>query len=72
MSEILSLLEQAFTACVSWASDLLEATDATGVILSCFVIYLVVSLFVVPLRGGRIGGGFVDFVSNKTHKKKGD
>lgn len=72
MSHILLLFKQVFDSCVEWTSGLLEATDGLDVILSCFVIYLVVSLFIVPIRGGRIGGPFMDFMNNQIHKKKDD
>lgn len=72
--DILYILRVVFAHCSIWFTNLLTATDGTGVVISAFLIYLIVSLLIIPFRGGRIGafGGFSDRVRKSSNKGNDD
>lgn len=69
MLDILSLFESVFTSCVQWTARLFEAIGGYGVVIACFIVVLVVSLFLMPLRGsGVTRGGVSDMTRQSIHK----
>lgn len=66
------IFRTSFEWCVRWTTELLDAVGGTGFIIAAFIIFLVVSLLLVPFRGGRIGGvgEFADFAQYSTYKGK--
>lgn len=71
MLDILSLFENVFTSCVQWTVRLFDAIGGVGVVIAAFIIVLVVSLFLMPLRGaGVTPDGVYEFTQNVTHRPK--
>ena len=63
-----NLITQAFAAVADWFTDIVTAVDGAGIIATCFLIYAVVALLVMPLRGAAIGA-ISDFTKNSVSKK---
>lgn len=71
MVEILGLFENVFSKCVQWTGQLFTAVGGVGVVVAAFIIVLVVSLFLMPLRGGGVTpDGVYDFTQNVTYRSK--
>lgn len=71
MIQILELFEDIFSKCVQWTGQLFSAIGGVGVVVAGFIIVLVVSLFLMPLRGGGVTtDGVYDFTQNVTHRPK--
>lgn len=68
VSKALLLMKTVFESCVEWFGQLLDAVDGAGLLIAAFIVVLVVSLFLMPLRGGGVTvGGFQDFVNQATY-----
>ena len=68
---VLSLFEYSFSKCVEWTAALFNSIGAGGIVVAAFIIYLVVFLFLIPIRGGGLNRReFGDFVRSTTHKTK--
>ena len=62
--QAVKIIGDAFTACWGWFVDITERIDAFGYILSGIIIMFIVSLFLMPFRGGSIvGGDFADYTA---------
>lgn len=75
VADVISLFEYSFSKCVEWTSSLFDAVGGGGFLIAAFIIYLVVSLFLVPLRGhaiwdGSDSGMLNDFTKQITYKGK--
>lgn len=71
MIQILELFEDIFSKCVQWTGQLFSAIGGVGIVVAGFIIVLVVSLFLMPLRGGGVTpDGVYDFTQNVTHRPK--
>lgn len=71
MIQILHLFQSVIAQCVLWTASLFSSVGGFGVVIAAFIIVLVVSLFLVPLRGsGVTADGAYDFTMNVTHKPK--
>lgn len=69
MLDILSLFETVFTSCVQWTIRLFDSIGGHGVVIAAFIVVLVVSLFLMPLRGsGVTSGGVSDISRQSIHK----
>lgn len=62
--QAVKIIGDAFTACWGWFVDLVDKLDAFGYILSGIIIMFIVSLFLMPFRGGSIiGGDLADYTA---------
>ncbi len=69
MLDILILFESVFTSCVQWTVRLFDAIGGYGVVIAAFIVVLVVSLILMPLRGdGVTPGGVSDMSRQSIHK----
>lgn len=69
MLDILSLFESVFSSCVQWTARLFDAIGGFGVVIAAFIVVLVVSLLLMPLRGnGVTPGGISDISRQSIHK----
>lgn len=69
MLDILSLFENVFSSCVQWTARLFDAIGGHGVVIAAFIVVLVVSLILMPLRGfGVTPGGVSDMTHQSIHK----
>lgn len=62
--QVLQLFTTVFDYCVSWASQVYDSIQAKPFIYAAFIIALVASLLLLPLRGGGLsvsGRGFAEF-----------
>ena len=71
-SDVISILQTALRSCVNWATSLFDATGMGGIITAVFILGLIVSFFLMPLRGVSInpGHGFSEFAGTSIHKYK--
>lgn len=53
--QVLHLFWAIFGYCAAWVTQILDATEMTGVYLVMFVILIVTSLVLMPLRTGGVG-----------------
>lgn len=57
-----NLLGEVFTACWKWFSSIMEKIDGFGFVIAAIVIVFITSMFLMPMRGGRVAvGGLADF-----------
>ena len=69
--QILQLFQSVIAQCVSWTASLFSSVGGFGVVIAAFIIVLVVSLFLMPLRGsGVTSDGVYDFTQNVTYRPK--
>lgn len=62
--QVLQLFSTVFEYCVSWASQVYDSIQAKPFIYAAFIIALVASLLLLPLRGGGLSAradAFVEF-----------
>lgn len=66
----MNLLSIAFRACASWVTELFEATQLSGLILSVLIMCISISLLLIPLRGMAQHGSY-DSDTKISKRKKG-
>lgn len=69
----LRMLETIFAAVVDWFSQLMDSIGGRVYVVAGFMILLVCSLLLAPIRGSAmrdIGGGVSDFTKNTIHSNK--
>lgn len=64
MQTIFEMFAEIFSQCSEWAMQLHEAIGSTGYVIAAIIIILIVSLLIVPLRGGSIGGNLTNFTGD--------
>lgn len=69
-SKAIDMCATAIGAVVGWFEDVVTAIGAGGLIIGAIAFILVVSLLIVPLRGGGLSSPFGDFVQSVTYKGK--
>lgn len=69
MHDALLLFQAILQACISWTATLFETLDATEYVLAFIGIALIVSCFVIPLRGSRLAS-IGDFGKNKMYNPR--
>lgn len=71
VDQVLVMMKTVFAWCVSWTTSLLNAVGGGNVVLAAFLLVLIISLFLMPLRGSRISGNvFSDYMVGVIHKPK--
>lgn len=64
MSTIFEMMANVFKQCSDWALQLHEAMGTTGYLIAAAIIVLVVSLLIVPMRGGSLSGNMSNFTGD--------
>lgn len=70
--QVLQLFSTVFEYCVSWASQVYDSIQAKPFIYAAFIIALVASLLLLPLRGHGIsvsGRAFFDYTAGSVRSK---
>ena len=71
----IEICKTAVRSCLDWFSSLISSIDGTGYIIAIFVFVFIVGMFLMPLRGMRVGANsyFQDHTKTKVNnKKRGD
>lgn len=74
VTEAMNLMVSVVRYCVQWTEDLFAAVDGGGYVIAAFIVFLVVSLMLMPMRGGNvdISRSFTDYAVTRIHKGRYD
>lgn len=67
---ILVYLGAILDSCLRWVAAIFSATGTTVIALSGIALTFVATLFIVPIRGRALPGGFRDFTASTISGKK--
>lgn len=72
VEQALLMMKTVYENCVAWTTSLFNATGGGNVVLAAFILVLIISMFIMPFRGGRVadGGAFADFVQGSIYKPR--
>lgn len=60
----LNMCKDAIVACLGWFDQIMTQIDGLGIVVAAFLVVLIVTMLLLPLRGGGVGG--LDYISDLT------
>lgn len=73
-ADVFDIMQKAIRSCVNWTTSLFDATGMGGIITAVFILGLIISFFLMPLRGVSVNAGdaFSEFSSSTIHNYRAE
>lgn len=71
-ADVFEIIQTALRSCVSWTTSLFNSTGMGGIVTAVFILGLIISFFLMPLRGVSVNAGhaFSEFAGTSIHRYK--